>query len=359
MLMLSDNSKLSVQIIFMLIFNTAVQCHELYYFIITAYCKRVVIVTILVFSVLLSSAGLGLFIGYSSQTPLAVNTTYFNDSYTAPPLCYNSFDVNRLEITTSESFGFSADVYLVPESDIVYNYSYVLPEVKLDVTSFIDISICNIRFHYPSVEYLFSNTQPGTVHYRLQDLRVQSGDSCGVKLFLFDSDAAYESFNDNCNDPKGNHDSVASSDCINTIGTHDVNFTLSPNKAFRIIAYTDPYKNLQVYMSAELTRVNVSRLTPICTVTSSNPCNVRLSDIPIRNFRKCVLLKGSGAGSVTVTDVPVSWNGVKITGVVALGVFGLIFVALGLPVVILCVKYYCSYRRHYTVFPLNSSVQFS
>ncbi|XP_019852183.1 PREDICTED: uncharacterized protein LOC109582056 isoform X2 [Amphimedon queenslandica] len=297
------------------------------------------------FFTILSLAGVGLFVGYTSDTAPIVSTEYFNDSYTGAPICYDSFDTKLVQVTTN-STGFSADLFLVPESDIVYE-RYTFPEKKLRSLKDIDI-IESIAFGYPDFDDdhrpLYSNVKAGVISYRI-NLKSSYQSDCYIKVFLYD---LYDRYRNKFNYPSTSNDgSIAHSDCID-VGNSTVNLTLIPNKPILIAAFTNKYEVLlDAYAMVELTQVNTSRLSSSCTVSSSNPCNINFSRYPVRNTRECILITSHGAGSVSLTSVTLSLNGVKLIGISSIGLFGSIAAVLIFLVVFLCVKRNCTRRKNY------------
>ena len=277
---------------------------------------------------------MGLFVGYTSDTVPIVNTTYFNDSYTAAPFCYNSFDTKLVQVTT-DTLGFSADLFLVSEPDIAYD-TYTLPEKKLRSLTDNNIEI-SIAFGYPGLDEhkpLYSNIIPGIISYRI-NLQSSSQSSCHMKVFLYDLKASYE--DKLINFSPSSDGSIGSSDCLD-VGDSTVNLTLIPNKPILVAAYTDKYEVLDAYAMVELTQVNTSLLSPSCTISSTQPCNINLGRYPVRKTRKCILITSHGEGSVSLTSVPVSLNGVRLIGISSIAVFGSIAAVLIFLVVFVCVK---------------------
>ena len=289
---------------------------------------------------------MGLFVGYTSDTVPIVNTTYFNDSYTAAPFCYNSFDTKLVQVTT-DTLGFSADLFLVPESNIAYDI-YTLPEKKLRSFPVNNIKIY-IAFSYPGfdnhkpVKPLYSNIIPGIISYRI-NLQSSSQSSCHMRVFLYDLKASYGDIFDY--EFPSSDGSIGSSDCLD-VGDSTVNLTLIPNKPILVAAYTDKYEVLDAYAMVELTQVNTSLLSPSCTISSTQPCNINLGRYPVRKTRKCILITSYGEGSVSLTSVPVSLNGVRLIGISSIAVFGSIAAVLIFLVVFVCVKHRMNRRKDY------------
>ena len=288
---------------------------------------------------------MGLFVGYTSDAAPILNTEYFNDSYTGAPVCYNSFDTKLVQVTTT-SIGFSADLFLVPESDIVYE-RYTFPEKKL--RSLTDNGIKqSIAFTYPdfddnTLRPIYSNVKAGVILYRI-NLKSTSQSDCHVRVFLYDLYDKYRHKFDYANSYSDG--SISSSACLG-VGNSSFNLTLIPNKPILIAAFTAEYKVLDAYAMVELTQINTSRLSSSCTVSSTHPCDINFSRYPIRNTRECILITSHGSGSVSLTSVTLSMNGVKLIGISSIALFGSIAAVLIFLVVFLCVKRNCTRRKNY------------
>ncbi|XP_019854247.1 PREDICTED: uncharacterized protein LOC109583375 [Amphimedon queenslandica] len=276
-----------------------------------------------------------LFIYKNTQHFDAQNISVYNGYVTS--IYYDQFYVNEVNLISDSSA--TASVYVVPMSQLSY-IPVVLPEKQIDKRN----STFSQRFelHYDQSENnLICNTVcEFNFTIELQQNGIVSG--CPAQLFLYDNKVDLKIFKDN--EPHGSvGHPVAQTGCLPKTGVANKNFHLPPNKLYYIGWYVAKNVGYTIWLSANLTRINISGLNENCNVSSQHTtCPITHTKYPHKKENISLLFNTTSTTmmGVNVTPVLVQWNLQRLIGVSASSCIGVVAVMVAVSVWF----YYCMIR---------------
>ncbi|XP_019855425.1 PREDICTED: uncharacterized protein LOC109584210 [Amphimedon queenslandica] len=276
-----------------------------------------------------------LFLYKNTHSSDAQNISVYNGYVTS--IYYDQFYVNEVNLISNSSA--TANVYVIPKSQLSY-IPVVLPEKQIDKRN----STFSQRFelYYDRSENnLICNTVCElNFRFELQQNGVVLG--CPAQLFLYDNKADLKIFI--ANEPYGSvGDPVAQTDCLPKTGVVNKTFHLPPNKLYYIGWYVAKNVGYTIWLSANLTRINISGLNEDCSVSSQHTtCPITHTKYPHKKENISLLFNTTSTTmmDVNVTPVLVQWNLQRLTGVSAPSCIGVVVMM----VAVFVWFYYCMIR---------------
>ena len=277
-----------------------------------------------------------LFIYKNTQHFDAQNISVYNGYATS--IYYDQFYVNEVNLISDDSSA-TASVYVVPKSQLSY-IPVILPEKQIDKRSSTFLQRFELYYDRSENNLICNTICKFKFRFELQ----QNGDvsGCPAQLFLYDNKADLKVFKDN--EPSGSvGDFIAKTECLPETGVVNKTFYLPPNRLYYIGWYVAKNVGYTIWLSANLTRINISGLNENCSVSSQHTtCPITHARYPHRNENISLLFNTTSATmmGVNVTPVLVQWNLQRLTGVSVPSCIG----AVALMVAVSVLFYYCIIR---------------
>ena len=157
---------------------------------------------------------------------------------------------------------------------------------------------------------------------------------CPAQLFLYDNKMYLEVFK--ANEPYGSvSHPVAQTECLPKTGVVNKTFYLPPNKLYYIGWYVAKNVGYTIWLSANLTRFNISGLNENCSVVSSQhtTCPITHTKYPHKNENISLLFSTSTkVMDINASPVLVQWNLQHLIGVSAPSCIGVVVLMIAVSV---------------------------
>ncbi|XP_019858775.1 PREDICTED: uncharacterized protein LOC109586992 [Amphimedon queenslandica] len=259
-------------------------------------------------------------------------------------LFYNKFFVDKVDLVCENCDANNAvSVYVVPEGELSYN-PVVIPRTLLKQ----ETAPNNQRFEisYNKTTLLCNPNGKAKFEFDIQ-WNGNTQETCPAQLYLFDSKSSIATFVRN-NDKQypGNVSYAADTTGCLEPGKKTVSFKLLPNTMYHIGWYVSQSVEYSIWLSANLTRYDISGLRENCTIASSKPitCSITHTRYPAKKGNVSLLFSTTSTSPKTVnaTSVLVEWNLPQLIGVTFFPGIGVLVIIVALFV---CVGFRCQKRR--------------
>ena len=255
----------------------------------------------------------------NNHIPSSEKVTVFVGSVAS--LFYNNFFINKVILSCENCDANNpVSVSVVPEDELSQKYDHVvIPRKQLEpFTTAIDTG--NQRFEIPYDETTLMCNPSGESNFEFViQWNGNTQDICPAQLYLFDSKNSIDTFvrNDDRQYPGNISYAANTTGCLEP-GNRTISFKLIPNTMYHIGFYVSKSVGYSIWLSANLTRYNISRLQEDCRIVSkSTTCPITHTRYPASQGNVYLLFSTTSTSLKTInaTSVLVQWNLPQLIGV--------------------------------------------
>ena len=268
------------------------------------------------------------FVYKNTHSTDAQNIVVYNGYITS--IYYDQFYVNEVNLTSDSSA--TASVYVIPESQLSY-IPVVLPEKQIKSKDSTFPQRFELYYNQSGKDLICNTVCELNFRFEFRQNGVVS--DCPAQLFFYDNKTDLEVFK--ANEPHGSvGHPVAQTECLPKTGVVNKTFYLPPNKLYYIGWYVAKNVGYTIWLSANLTRFNISGLNENCSVVSSphTTCPITHTKYPHKNENIYLLFNTTSIAVMDINASPVlvQWNLQRLIGVSAPSCIGVVVLMIAVSV---------------------------